>query len=177
MKRRLIPATALILGAIAAGPTAAQTWTELTPVSGPAPTPRTLTAAIYDPVGHRMIVFGGEDASTRFNEVWSFDLAANMWTDVTPASGSAPAGRITPGSVYDAQNHMMLTWSGQGAGNAFFNDTWTFDLNAHTWSEFTPPNPLPAIRYGVGTVYDPVGRRQVTFAGFTNQGRFDDTWQ
>jgi hypothetical protein len=36
-----------------------------------------------------------------------------------------------------------------------------------------PPN----VRYGVGYTFDPVARDLVTFAGFTNQGRFDDVWR
>ncbi|MCH7550057.1 MAG: T9SS type A sorting domain-containing protein [Candidatus Krumholzibacteriota bacterium] len=155
----------------------AQVWQEITPATGPAPSPRTLSAAVYDPLSHAMIVFGGEDASTRQGDVWAFDLATNTWTDITPGSGAAPAGRITPAAVYDPDHHQMVTFSGQGVANAFFNDTWKFDLAALTWAQFSPSSPIPTTRYGVATCYDVAGKTQVTFAGFTFQGRFDDTWR
>lgn len=155
----------------------AQTWVDVTPASGPSPTPRTLAAAIYDPTAHAMVIFGGQDAGGRVNEVWALDLSNHNWTDLTPTSGGAPAPRITPSTVYDAVNHQLLTFSGQGNGGTFFNDTWAFDLTSNTWSAFSPPDPIPTIRYGVASCWDAVAQTQVIFAGFTFQGRFDDTWR
>jgi len=124
-----------------------------------------------------MVVFGGQtNGGNRLNDIWAFDLTTNSWTDITPDSGSAPVIRITPASVYDSDNHQMLMFSGQSSGSTFLNDTWKFDLTTNTWTEFMPPGPIPAIRYGVATCYDPIDKRQVNFAGFTFMGRFDDTW-
>jgi hypothetical protein len=153
----------------------AQQWIELTPVSGPAPTPRTLAGAVYDPVAHAMIIFAGQDAGGNTNKVWAFDLTSHTWTDITPSSGGMPPFRRTPAVAYDVHNHQMLMFSGQGA--TFYNDTWAFDLTSHTWTELMPAAPMPNIRYGVATCYDVVGATQVIFAGFTNMGRFDDTWR
>ncbi|HEX5131921.1 MAG TPA: kelch repeat-containing protein [Candidatus Krumholzibacteria bacterium] len=153
----------------------AQSWTELTPASGPAPAARRNASAIFDTAGNRMVIFGGF-GTTYLNDIWAFDLDSDTWTDLTPASGSAPAPRLTPASVYDPAGHRMITWSGQGPG-VFFNDVWAFDLDAGTWSQFTPAGGPPNIRYGVGYTWDPVARDLVTFAGFTNLGRFDDVWR
>ena len=157
-----------------AASTSAQNWVDITPASGPAPTPRALGEAIYDPVNHAMVIFAGQDAGGRTNEVWAFDLTNNTWTDLTPVAGSAPAGRITPTSEYDSDNHTLLTSFGQAQGGGFFNDVWSFDLTTNTWTEHSPPT-QPAIRYGVAGAYDPVAKTQVIFAGFTFQGRFEDT--
>jgi hypothetical protein len=132
-------------------------------------------SAIYDPVGHRMVVFGGLSPSGSKNDLWSFHLSSHTWTDITPAAGPAPPQRFTPSSVYDPAGHRMLMWSGQGTG--FFNDMWSFDLTSHTWTELLPPDPKPNIRYGTASIFDTVAQDLVTFAGFTNQGRFDDTWR
>lgn len=153
----------------------AQTWAEMTPVAGDAPAARRNAAAIYDPAGHRMIVFSGKTASGDRNDIWAFDLSSNTWTEITPNTGSAPAPRFTANCVYDPVQKSMLAWSGQGA--QFFNDVWAFDLASHTWTQFDPPDPKPNIRYGAATIYDPIGRDLITFAGFTDQGRFDDTWR
>ncbi len=152
----------------------AQTWSNLSPGAGTTPTPRRYASATYDPLAHRMVTFGGQTSVGTSAEVWSFDLTAESWTDITPSTGPAPGIRRTPGSVYDPQAHCIVTWSGQGSG--FFNDIWAFDLTTHTWTELLPPaSPNP--RYGVGAIYDPIAHQLVTFAGFTNLGRFNDTWR
>ncbi len=172
---RISMAIGLILAVQSSDMVCAQEWVEITPSGGVTPAPRRNAAAIYDPQAQRMILFAGKSASGDLNEVWQFDFDANLWSEITPGSGPAPAPRFTPNAVYDPQNYQMVIWSGQGA--SFYNDVWAFDLATGTWSEFTPPNPQPNIRYGTAAVFDPQARDLVTFAGFTNQGRFDDTWR
>lgn len=156
-------------------PAYAQTWVNLTPGSGAAPAARAWSSAVFDAQNRRMIVFGGR-AGSDFGDIWAFDLATHAWTDLTPSAGSAPAARRTPGSGYDASTHRMVTWSGQAPG-VFFNDAWSFDLNSNTWTLLTPSGGPPNIRYGVAAAWDPSAAELVTFAGFTNMGRFDDTWR
>ncbi len=171
-----IAAIALLGSAILlSAPGYALDWVEITPLDGDAPVARSNAAAIYDGQNHRMIVFGGEASSGHLNDVWSFDLNANRWLEITPSAGQAPAPRRTPNVVYDPERHRMIIWSGQGA--SFFNDVWAFDLIGETWTEFEPPGPKPNIRYGAASIFDPLARSLVTFAGFTNEGRFDDTWR
>ena len=172
MKRLLLTLAVVV---VTGRDAAAQSWVNLTPVSGPAPAGRWNASAIHDTAHNRMVVFGGF-SSGYHNDIWGFDLATNTWTNLTPASGPAPAPRKTPASIYDPDNHRMVTWSGQGVG-AFFNDVWAFDLNTNTWSQFTPSGGPPQIRYGVGYTWDPLAQELVTFAGFTNLGRFDDVWR
>lgn len=169
--------TLIVLGLLllAANPTVAQVWNNITPSTGPMPAGRFNTSAIYDPARHRMIVFGGRDGSASFNDIWAFDLSSHTWTDITPASGPMPAARFTPNTVLDSAHNQMLMWSGQGT--AFFNDIWSFDLSTDTWSEFAPAGPAPNIRYGAASIFDPQAGELVTFAGFTSAGRFDDTWR
>jgi hypothetical protein len=155
----------------------AQEWDDITPSSGSAPAPRALASAVFDTQGDRMVIFGGQADTGPLNDVWSFDLDDRVWIDVTPSTGPAPAPRFTPASIYDPITHTMLTWSGQGSGGAFFNDVWSFDLTTKTWTERIPTGGPPNVRYGVGAVFDPVGRDLVTFAGFTDLGRFDDVWR
>jgi hypothetical protein len=164
---------AVWLGAAAAAP--AQTWVELTPGAGPAPAARRNASAVFDPVENRMVVFGGW-GSSYLGDIWAFDLDTETWSDLTPPSGPAPAPRLTPASVYDPFEHRMLTWSGQGQGT-FFNDVWEFDLAGNAWALFSPTGGPPNIRYGAGSTFDPVARHLVTFAGFTNMGRFHDVWR
>lgn len=168
--------TALVAWATEAG---AQSWVNLTPGSGPAPSARRNASAILDPVENRMVIFAGTTSGTAsvLNDVWAFDLDTYTWANLTPTAGPpAPAPRLFPASIYDPHGHRMITWSGQAQG-VFFNDVWAFDLTNNAWSQFTPAGGPPNVRYGVGYAFDPVARDLVTFAGFTNQGRFDDVWR
>jgi hypothetical protein len=154
----------------------AQSWVDLTPGAGTAPAGRRNASAIHDPVDNRMVIFGGF-SSGYHNDIWAFDLDTQSWANLTPAAGPpAPAPRLTPASIYDADEHRMITWSGQGQG-AFFNDVWAFDFDTNAWSQFTPTGGPPQIRYGVAHTWDPLAKELVTFAGFTNLGRFQDVWR
>jgi Galactose oxidase, central domain len=74
---------------------AAQSWVNLTPGSGSAPAARRNASAVLDAAHNRVVVFGGF-SSTYLNDIWAFDLGSNTWADLTPATGSAPAPRLTP---------------------------------------------------------------------------------
>jgi hypothetical protein len=167
-------AAGLLLGLLLPAAGSAQHWRALTPAGDQNPSARAHAAAIFDPVGHRMVIFGGRGDGGTLNDIWALDLNTTVWTELTPLEGPAPAPRSTPAGVYDDAGHQMVIWSGQNA--SFYNDVWAFDLSDHTWTELTPTTAKPNIRYGVAAVFDPSARSLVTFAGFTDQGRFDDTW-
>ncbi len=151
-----------------------QDWSEITPSTGEIPPGRRNADAVYDAQGHRMIVFGGETSAGRVNDIWAFDFASNSWENLTPLSGVSPAPRRTPNMIYDNANHQVIMWS--GLGTAFYNDIWRFDISDNEWTAYDPAGPLPEIRYGAVSVLDPAAGHLVTFGGFTDQGRFQDTW-
>lgn len=153
----------------------AQQWMHIEP-GGDVPVPRGNPAAIYDPVAHRLVAFGGRVPGGELNDVWSLDLSAMRWQNITPRRGAAPTPRWSHNAVYDPTVHRMLVWSGR-RGGMFYNDVWAFDLNEHTWSELVASDPLPNLRYGTAAIFDPRANELVNFAGFTDAGRFDDTWR
>lgn len=149
-------------------------WRNLTPSNGAAPEARRNGAAIYDPIGKRLIIFGGVGVNGLLNDTWAFDLASRTWTKLT-VQGTPPAPRLGFDAIYDPTGHQMVIYAGQGAG--FFNDTWSLDLNTLAWRDLSPPAATrPKARYGSGSVFDPVSRSLVQFAGFTEESRrFQDT--
>lgn len=157
------------------GTSRAQNWVQLTPTTGDIPAPRANAAAIYDSSNHRLLIFGGRAATGNLNDVWGFDLTNNSWSNLTPGSGAMPEPRFTANGVYNFSRQQMIIWSGQGS--SFFNDVWAFELNTGSWSQFIPTGPEPNIRYGAASIFDPKTNELVTFAGFTDAGRFDDTWR
>ena len=109
--------------------------------------------AIFDPIGDRMIVFGGEPASRIFfNDVWEFDLNTETWRELSP-SGERPVPRYGTSAIYDPVRNQMIVshgFSSQGR----FDDTWSFDLEAHEWTELTPADSKPLKRCLHDAVYD-----------------------
>ncbi len=143
------------------------------------PPVRTHLTGIYDPIGHRMVIFGGRNDDGVLDDTWSLDLKSARWTAI---KGSVnPPSRFGHTAIYDAPRQRMVIFSGQKSG-AFLNDVWALDLEQNRWSDLTPKGAAaagmtaPHVRYGSAAVYDERRERLVMFAGFTDQGRFNDTW-
>lgn len=150
-------------------------WRNITPGSGPAPEPRRDGELIFDPVGKRLILFGGSTDAGLSMDTWAFDLSAKTWTKLVTV-GAPPSGRFGFDAIYDPVGHQMVIYNGQGAG--FFNDTWTLNLTTLEWKDVSPAsqNARPRRRYGSAAIFDSQSRSMVTFAGFTSEaGRFQDT--
>lgn len=165
----------LLFIALFVAETHAQEWTQLQ-AGGDVPAPRGNPAAVYDPIAHRLVAFGGRVPGGELNDVWALDLGEMRWHNITPASGPAPTPRWSHNAVYDPAEHRMLVWSGR-RGGMFYNDVWAFDLNTHVWTELAASTPAPNLRYGTAAVFDPLAGELVNFAGFTDAGRFEDTWR
>jgi galactose oxidase-like protein len=157
-------------------PPAALQWVQVQTTAPPTggPAPRTHHGAIYDPVGQRMLVFGGRNQNGPLDDTWSLDLKTAQWTEIK--SDPRPPARFGLTAIYDAPRHRMVIFSGQKSGG-FLNDVWALDLDQNRWSEIQPKTAAaPPVRYGSAAIYDDRRDRLVMFAGFTDQGRFDDTW-
>lgn len=137
------------------------------------------TSAIYDPLGNRLILFGGRTATGITNLMYSLNLSDNSWSLITPASGPVPSARYTANAYYDMNTNSMIIWSGQGNAGALYNDVWVFSLSTNLWNRIWPDstqNGVPMRRYGTASMFEPVSGKITTFAGFTSIGRFEDTW-
>ncbi|MDA0336584.1 MAG: hypothetical protein O2782_15590 [bacterium] len=173
---RLISLLFTLLVGLLPSALAGQVWT-IAATTGPSA--RHTAAAIYDPVGERIVLFGGRSAAGDHNDVWAFDLHSHDWRQLQPG-GAAPMPRFSHNAVYDALGQRMLVWSGRSldaAGSTLHNDVWALDLRTQQWTQLLAASAAPIARYGTAAVYDPVARELVSFAGFTTQGRFDDTWR
>ena len=136
-------------------------------------------SSIYDPLGNRIIVFGGRTATGIDNSMYSLNLANNSWSVITPSGGTVPSARYTADAYYDINTNSMFIWSGQGNQGALYNDVWVFNLVSNVWSRVWPDSNqsgVPLRRYGTASMFEPVSGKITTFAGFTSIGRFEDTW-
>lgn len=146
----------------------AVTWSDVSPGSGPLE--RCLHAACYDPIDHRMIMYGGQNGGA-LGDTWALDLATDTWTELTPATN--PPGRFFTTLVYDAGNHRVTIFGGQTPSNA--NDVWVFDLWTELWTQLSPGGTPPSARYGAAGIHDPAHDRMIVFGGFDTAMR-NDVW-
>ena len=152
-------------------------WSLLAP-SGTPPSPRYDHAGIYDPVGDRMIVFGGRTgSSTITSEVWSLAFTPTpTWTPILP-TGTGPNPSEGASAAYDPARRRMLIY-GTGYNNS---SVWALALDGPpAWSKLAPSNPGPLGRSESAIAFDPDGDRLALFAGQYNtafEPRFlRDTW-
>jgi len=155
----------------------APSWIELTPTGPPFPA-RAGHVAVYDPVGQRIVVFGGYDGVSptagRRNDVWALSLAGTpTWSDITPTV-PGPSPRSGMSAIYDASRQRMVIFG--GSDPSFLNDTWALSLSGTpTWSAVTPAGPLPPAREEHTATYDPT-HDQMIVTGGTNGPTLGDIW-
>jgi N-acetylneuraminic acid mutarotase len=163
---------------------AANKWTELDP-SGERPTARDGHAMVYDPVGKKMIMFGGSDGASAVNETWAYDPAANKWTKLKPG-GTAPAARAYHNMIYDQSAKKIiilggtLNSSGDEASDAPLDAMWAYDPKANAWRPIeTSGGDTPSARFMPGVAYDEVAKQLVLFGGADDVSYKDlsETWR
>lgn len=140
-------------------------WRELHP-TGPTPDTPSRHSAIVDPIGQRMIVFGGIRASdgVTTNETWALGLGPSPAWSPLATSGTPPDPRHSHTAIYDAAHRRMIVYGGETPGVGFRQDAWQLTLDGTpTWSEL----PANDWRSQHTAVYDDVRQRMVVFGGRT----------
>jgi uncharacterized protein (TIGR03437 family) len=150
-----------------------QTFTfSLLPSGTTAPSPRFDGAIAYDEPGRQIFLFAGQDSSPR-NDLWSYSLDRRQWAQVE-ASGTIPPARFGHTLLFDPVRRRLILFGGQAG--AFFSDTWAFDIASANWRLLSGDDAGPSRRYGHSAIYETNRDRMVISHGFTDAGRFDDTW-
>ena len=108
-------------------------WTDLNPLSSPSP--REFPSLAFDSCSGQMVLFGGSQNSSSFNDTWIFDTLNNTWTELTPIS--SPPARQAASMAFDSSSGQIILFGGSDNGSTL-NDTWIFDIQANTWTELTP---------------------------------------
>ena len=140
----------------------APAWSALSP-AGTAPTGRRGHAAVYEPIGQKVLVFGGYDGTYRA-DVHSLSLSGDIaWTAISPA-GIVPEGRYASASILDGARNRLLVCGGDDGPNRR-QDTWALALGDDpAWSDATP-SAWPTARWGHASAYDSRGGRMLVVGG------------
>jgi hypothetical protein len=141
-------------------------WSNVTSGAG-GPSPRFGHAMAYDAVRRVVVLFGGTNGSTNFNDVWEWNGDTLHWQQIFP-SGSLPAGRAYAAlSWFDPTTPGVAMFGGVGAGSTLLNDTWIW--NGTTWKAATGGTP-PSPRQHPAMVYASAAKRLVLYGGRDARG-------
>lgn len=144
--------------------------------AGPLPPARRDAALVYDASRSRLLLFGGRQGANALNDTWAFDLETNTWTEIVLPGAPRPPARYSMVAGLDATRNQLVITTGEARPGAFFNDVWTLNLQTDTWAQQQPTGALPAVRYGAAGGIPEYSNTLILTHGFTDQGRFDDTW-
>jgi hypothetical protein len=138
----------------------ARRWTRLN-VGGPGPSPRLGHAAVYDPVGDRMILFGGTHGDLALNDTWQLPLSEPLTWAPLP-SAVRPPGRANAALVFDSIRNRLVLFGGSANAQVFdagawpdSSDTWILPLApGASWAPASLSGPSPGDRTSPAAVFD-----------------------
>jgi hypothetical protein len=130
--------------------------------------------AIYDPVGDRMVIFGGHSDAGPQNLTRELTFSgAPAWNDLA-YSGTPPPARWQHVAVYDPTLGRMLIYGGVRGTRK--NDVWELSLGGSpAWNQITPGGTLPPPSGLSSGMFDAGRNRLVVVGSFTSTTNAE-TW-
>lgn len=139
------------------------------------PSRRSELDAVYDPVGQRMIIYGGSTAIPEecsfpppefVDETWAFHDRCGIWKRI---EGTSPGPRTRHMMAYDPAGRRVLLTGGrfrQGTSGNYvnYNDLWQLDLETDRWSELQVSN-APTARVHAAFEVNGDGTKAYLFGG------------
>lgn len=147
-------------------------WTNLDP-TGEVPLARDNCAVAHDPINGKIVLFGGWNGTTLFNDTWAYDPVANTWRTTTLVN--RPSARFRHCMVYEPTTRRVLLFGGTDGGTEL-NDTWAYDPGTGAWDKLCPEGRLPHARASHSMVYDPTRGKVILFGGLADHTHLCDTW-
>jgi N-acetylneuraminic acid mutarotase len=156
-----------------------KTWTKMAN-AGSSPPARDYCQMVYDPVGNKILLFGGAGDSGDLNDLWAFDVTTDSWTKLKP-SGTPPPAREGHAMVYEPNKKQVLVFGGLSSDDgALLNDLWSYDPAAKSWAKIDPSGLPPSERGSATMAYVPATQRVLLFGGFSlgddTETQLGDLW-
>lgn len=87
----------------------------------------------YDPIGKRILIFGGYSMGSFTNNLYSFDIQTRSFTKLEYNSSEVPQGRI--GHSASIHENNLYIYAGEQKDAEYFNDMWMLNLSNLNWIE------------------------------------------
>uniref|UniRef100_A0A7S4NJX9 Uncharacterized protein n=2 Tax=Guillardia theta TaxID=55529 RepID=A0A7S4NJX9_GUITH len=146
----------------------------LPPQHGAPPAPRAFHSTCALDRNNRMFIFGGQNGSANFNDMYDFDMETMTWTFVQ-TTGILPSPRWGHSAVVQGMDTMIVFG---GAGDQFFNDVFLYNLFGSSWKFAHGPGEAPAGRWGHSCIMHGESAALYIFGGCSKHAASeDDTFQ
>ena len=135
-------------------------------------------STVYDPTRKRMLLFGGYNGTSNFNDVWELtldDIASPtpQWRQLAP-TGTPPTARRTQVAFFDNTNNRMIV--GFGFTTADNNDMYELDFSSSrdgVWATLSPTGTVPAARSQSSICVDQANQKAYLVCGW-GAARYND---
>ena len=106
-------------------------WSKIEPEGNPPSGRDSHSAVLYN--NYDMIIFGGNGCTTKFNDLWDFNISEYKWSKIN-TQGKSPCARDGHLSAL-IYNKYMVIYSGLNDKEEIINDLFLFDFNEKKWIE------------------------------------------
>jgi hypothetical protein len=97
------------------------------------PPARSYSAMAFDDRNGLCVLFGGEGNMKDFNDTWTYNLTANDWTEMKPAT--APSPRRDMLMAYHKAAGVTVMYGGTTGTGGGKSDLWLYNASNDTWSK------------------------------------------
>lgn len=135
--------------------------------------------------GGNLYIFGGCDKSTRFDDLWRYDLAQKRWEQVS-MSGDIPVPCFGHTAIVHENSHRLVVFGGWDGHNTLDN-LYEFNFKTQLWKMLEAVGSIPPHRYRHSAVvfddnmfvFGGVDKSQVRYNDLQryNLGNKASTWQ
>ena len=149
----------------------ANSWSAVTSASAPAG--RRYHTAVWSTANSRMIVWGGTNGSSYYNDGGQYDPVMNAWTSILSSITNVPPTRHSHTAVWTGSK--MIVWGGRNSID--LNDGGQYDPVLNTWTSIlTTIMNTPTARYSHTAVW--TGAKMIVWGGtgasnYGNGGVYD----
>ncbi|TET32994.1 MAG: hypothetical protein E3J72_18195 [Planctomycetota bacterium] len=153
---------------------------------GHPPAERAVVEMTHDPVNNRMLLYGGTDGFSIFDDLWSFNLTPGQesWRKLKPIGGNLPGGVANYVLVTDAERKRVILWGGMNDWGQYRTTVYSFDITDPDygyWDTLRNNGPVavePSGREFATGVIDTANNRFVIYGGVDPVGGIPlfDVW-
>ncbi|XP_071958650.1 multiple epidermal growth factor-like domains protein 8 [Antedon mediterranea] len=155
--------------------TSSREWKKQQPSTSLKPSPRGHTAACY--YGNKMVIFGGEDYSKVFDDMWIFDIETKLWNLESFDNAPPAVAGHTLTKIGGSSPGYLILIGGYSPEHGLNHDTWKCVVRSHSWRKVPTTGISPTGVYGHTTVYDENTQALYVFGGYifrVNQTEISD---